>query len=1064
MGLHLYASNKLEKLAELFCKNIYNTPAENIFLPEQVVVQTGGMELFLRKYLAENTEIAANLETPFLNRFIAGAMQALLPLEKYKEYQFSSEQFSPDVLKWRIFDELAEFPANYPEAAQYARTPALRYQLSVQLARVFDRYIWYQHKKLSDWRKEPEKQDHWEKTLYLALCRKIGSSPDIFFNEIQNFTAPARSALLLKRYSLFGVGALPPVLFDFCKKLADFTEIHLFYLNPCGEYWGDMKSDFKLRWEARKNDALEPELQIHNPLLANLGTWGRDFFENTLDVLNGEPGEESFVSPEDPNATLLLRVQQDILSSINGTLETFTEEEKNRLSSDRSISIHNCHSCRREVKVLHDQLLLAMDELQVAPDEIIVMAPDINTYAPYIETVFSAGPLAQSFGISDRSLTTVSSTAENFLELLGIYSSRFSAADICNLLNAPALRENFDLDETNMNKIKEFITCSGISWGEDAQFRSDFSQTPFEEFSWQEGFDRLLLGYAATESDTERLHTPWTPADSVSGTTAELLGKLISITRKLFDCRRFFRELHTPAEWIAFLDSSIEFLYGRAYTRKAETEFIRRSLNNWLKTTEQARSTALIDIKILKSELSAVLDGMNDNRNYLSRGITFCSLVPMRSIPAKVIAVLGLVSGNFPRTDPNCGLNIFPAVRGERSRLLEDRYLFLETILAARERLLLFYPGQGTNGQSGPSASPPLMDLSKYLSDCFGFKETIQFRHGHSAGYFTSHDPNLCSYSEHFYAIAQKLRENTEAQTYTPWYNGSTINTGTEEKSLLEYKISDLAWTLYNPLTTFLKNSFNLSNIAKETFFSEETEPLQIKLSEETTQKLLGSPDTPERHLENLTRSRELPPGAHGSYLLEKKLQMIFSPELDDFRQKLRNSEKITLDVYLDDRYRVYGPVWQVKDSWEQIYYSNYNNARAHLEGYLRHLVNAIQTEGKALSSDLLCFSLKPETLFPISKEEAEGRLKKLLEIAEKAPNKPLPLFPGASWKFAETGDLSKAVEAFATDDQKPYCLEVFGENPFENETFVTEFKELARLVYQPWCKDEIPEKTGGDQ
>ena len=84
MALKIYAGNQLEELARVFCEEIYSGN-HSIFEQEKVVVQTKGMELFLRKYIAQNTEIAANIETPFLNRFVSDIMLSALDQAEYSE-------------------------------------------------------------------------------------------------------------------------------------------------------------------------------------------------------------------------------------------------------------------------------------------------------------------------------------------------------------------------------------------------------------------------------------------------------------------------------------------------------------------------------------------------------------------------------------------------------------------------------------------------------------------------------------------------------------------------------------------------------------------------------------------------------------------------------------------------------------------------------------------------------------------------------------------------------------------------------------------------------------------
>ena len=430
MALNFYAGNQLEQLAEVFCNEIYNQNNGNIFEPERVVVQTKGMELFLRKYLAKNAEIAANIETPFLNRFVSDVMHAILPPDQFKKFRYSTEQYSPDVLKWRIFDELKKNPEKYPDAKNYTADTSLCYQLSVQLAGTFDRYIWYHADMLREWQKKNNRETHWEKTLYLALLDTIGSSPDSFFVQCIEQGTPVAAGSLAKRYSLFGIGSMPPILLDLCRKIGEVTDIHLFYLNPCATYWGDM---------LHPKEAIKAGLEkpLENPLFINLGTWGREFFENTIPLMSGLE-KNCFVSPAEQGSSLLHRLQEDIFN--NETPEKETDEYKN----DRSISIHNCHNKRREIEVLHDQLLLAIKELKVRPDDIIVMAPDINAYAPIIEAIFSSGKLANCYNISDRSLLSISGTAETLERILRLYSTRCTAEEIFTIVDSLPVKANFE--------------------------------------------------------------------------------------------------------------------------------------------------------------------------------------------------------------------------------------------------------------------------------------------------------------------------------------------------------------------------------------------------------------------------------------------------------------------------------------------------------------------------------------------------------------------------------------------------------------------------------------------
>ena len=932
MALNLYSGNQLEHLAEIFCEKIYRKPCGNIFEPEQVVVLTGGMELFLRKYLAKHSEISANLETPFLNRFVTNIMRALLTPEEYKAYRFSAEQYSPDVLKWRIFDELQNNPDKYPEAEKYSADSTYRYQLSALLADTFDRYIWYHPEMLIAWQKTPCRKEHWEKTLYLALIEKSGPSPESFLSKCFDGNPAEHQAKLARRYSLFGIGSMPPLLLEFCKELGKYTDIHLFYLNPCEEYWGNMLS----RREARKAGLSETD---DNPIFANLGTWGREFFENTIELLTGNDQENQFTPPAKPDKLLLHRLQHDIYSNtISDSTDIF--------SQDRSISIHNCHSKRREVEILHDQLLLAIKELNVRPDDIIVMAPDINSYAPFIDAVFSGGKLSNCYNISDRSLVTVSPAAETLVRIIELHSSRCTAEEIVTIIDSPPVRENFELDEEDMKNIKEFITQAHICWGENADTRQEVSQTAFDEFSWQEGLDRLLLGYASVcDSDTLPA-TPWTPAANIYGDKAELLGKLILIVKNIFKWRRFCKEEHSVADWSALLEEITGVMYDRAYTCKKESDFLKRCISEWHKKAEAADFSSLISVKVLLEEMSSFIGNISDGHGYLSSGITFCSLVPMRSIPAKVIAVLGLKSQDFPRKDPHNGLNISAArKKGERSRLLEDRYLFLETLLAARERLLLFYPGQGANDKSSSYPSAPLTDLLTYLETHFAFKETKHFRHAHNAKYFSSSDPNLYSFSNHCCEIARNIQNPPEAADRSRKICDKGEEKENTDSTLIEYSISDLAYNLSNPLASYLKYSAGIRHLKPQSAFSAAEEPIDLDMPQDILTDIFKSEFNEEdknRFREQLFFRRELPPGEYGSIFFEQQFNALKSiPGSENLSSLIRQADRGLIDITIGGKFRITGLIDQVPATLNTVQIFKYAGARSKLEFYILNLCNS---------------------------------------------------------------------------------------------------------------------------
>ena len=94
----------------------------------------------------------------------------------------------------------------------------------------------------------------------------------------------------------------------------------------------------------------------------------------------------------------------------------------------------------------------------------------------------------------------------------------------------------------------------------------------------------------------------------------------------------------------------------------------------------------------------------------------------MRSVPFKVVCLLGLNDGDYPRQVVPVGFDLMrigKARRGDRSRRLDDRYLFLEAILSARKRLYLSFQGYSAKDNSERSPSILLSELLEYTEQTF---------------------------------------------------------------------------------------------------------------------------------------------------------------------------------------------------------------------------------------------------------------------------------------------------------------------------------------------------------
>ncbi|MCB0947041.1 MAG: exodeoxyribonuclease V subunit gamma, partial [Mycobacterium sp.] len=95
--------------------------------------------------------------------------------------------------------------------------------------------------------------------------------------------------------------------------------------------------------------------------------------------------------------------------------------------------------------------------------------------------------------------------------------------------------------------------------------------------------------------------------------------------------------------------------------------------------------------------------------NFRTGTLTVCTMVPMRSVPHRVVCLVGLDDTVFPRigvVDGDDALAREPHT-GERDVRSEDRQLLLDAIGAATERLVITYTGANEiSGQVRPPAVP----------------------------------------------------------------------------------------------------------------------------------------------------------------------------------------------------------------------------------------------------------------------------------------------------------------------------------------------------------------------
>ncbi|EGI92486.1 exodeoxyribonuclease V subunit gamma [Shigella boydii] len=754
--LRVYHSNRLDVLEALMEFIVERERLDDPFEPEMILVQSTGMAQWLQMTLSQKFGIAANIDFPLPASFIWDMFVRVLP-EIPKESAFNKQSMS-----WKLMTLLPQLldRENFTLLRHYLTDDSDKrklFQLSSKAADLFDQYLVYRPEWLAQWEtghlvEGLGEAQAWQAPLWKALVEythELGQPRWHRANLYQRFIETLESATtcppgLPSRVFICGISALPPVYLQALQALGKHIEIHLLFTNPCRYYWGDIKDPAylaKLLTRQRRHSFEDRELplfrdsenagqlfnsdgeqDVGNPLLASWGKLGRDYIY-LLSDLESSQELDAFVDVTPDN--LLHNIQSDILELENRAVAGVNIEEFSRSDNkrpldplDSSITFHVCHSPQREVEVLHDRLLAMLEEdPTLTPRDIIVMVADIDSYSPFIQAVFGSAPADRylPYAISDRRARQSHPVLEAFISLLSLPDSRFVSEDVLALLDVPVLAARFDITEEGLRYLRQWVNESGIRWGIDDDNVRELELPATGQHTWRFGLTRMLLGYAMESAQGE-----WQsvlPYDESSGLIAELVGHLASLLMQLNIWRRGLAQERPLEEWLPVCRDMLNaFLLPDAETEAAMT-LIEQQWQAIIAEGLGAQYGDAVPLSLLRDELAQRLDQERISQRFLAGPVNICTLMPMRSIPFKVVCLLGMNDGVYPRQLAPLGFDLMSQKpkRGDRSRRDDDRYLFLEALISAQQKLYISYIGRSIQDNSERFPSVLVQELIDYI-------------------------------------------------------------------------------------------------------------------------------------------------------------------------------------------------------------------------------------------------------------------------------------------------------------------------------------------------------------
>ncbi len=1074
--LKIYHSNRLEHLAAHLAATLQVEPLQSVLAAEVIVTQHQGMARWLSIQLAQVQGISANCDYPLPASYIWSLYRSQLGgVPEHSSFDRSTLAWRLMALLPTLLDE-AEFTPlkHYLESG---RDQLKQYQLCRYIADTFEQYLIYRPEWIDAWQRgenEGCEKQPWQSRLWRALV--ADETPVHRASLHQQFMRRAAAGkinleALPQRLVIFGINSLPPAYLEVLAAVAEQIDVHLFTLNPCLAFWEDITdaktlARLRQRWQSQGKPDVSEMYEVGNSLLASMGKQGRDFQRLIHQAQYATEDHDCTVYLDESN--LLESIQSDILQLLERGQGGYDASPV--AVDDDSLTIHSCHSPMREVQVLYDQLLQMFEQdPELLPRDIIVMTPEIDSYAPYIEAIFGTASEGRviPWSIADRSAQAEHPVLSTFLQLLQLPAARMNASEVLAMLEVPSVSRRYGLDEQALQRIRQWVQESGIRWGLDGESRRELDQPADDRFSWQFGLQRLMLGYALPPE--EQIYQGYLPYIHIEGMEAQWLGKLQRFLADLARLRKRLARSHSPAEWQRLINEILSHFEIESEDEQQAMQLLRSVVHDLSQQTETAGYEEPIPLEVVQDYLKGHLLSPASAHRFLAGQVSFCAMMPMRSLPFKVVCMIGMNDNAYPRTRPPLGFDLMVdnPRPGDRSRRDDDRYLFLEALLSARQRLYISYTGRSIRDNALMLPSVLVSELQDYIEQGFtseaGEPIVQQLITEHplqpfSPRYFKN-EPPLFSYDP-VWSSAANVRQK-ESQPL-PFIDAPLPPAETAQRTL---SLHELIRFFNAPTRYFLQQRLGIY-LEQSDDGVEDSEPftldaLQIyQLKQQLLEKSLQEGDL-DHYREILKGKAELPAGAFAEVLYDH-----YSTTTQEFAEGLKAElkaplEPIELDLEIGE-FHLHGWLANVTSDGLQSYRYTKIKAKDRLALWLNHLaLCAINPQGVSLTSrhfaedGVLCF---------VPVEEPLQQLHLLLQHYWQGLQAPLPFYPESALRYVELINKGKADEALAKAEElflgssyhpgegaDPYLqLVQRDQHPFDGL-----FIELAEAIYQPLLSAE---------
>lgn len=1089
----LYHSNALDVLAGLLAEELRApAPGQPLLAPDTILIPQAAMRRWLQATLVRKHGVAANLAFLTPGEFVARALDANLGP--------TADDLDQATLQWRLYAALSDpalraQPAMAPLAGYLADDDPLKpWALAGELGNVFNKYQAWRRDWLLRWDGGADPGDP-----QAILWRRVAQGRMHRARRIQAYLArfaegDALPVGLPARLFAFGTLNISPDVLRVLATQARVGTLHFYLPTPTKHYWGDLPS---LGARLRAGEAPFGDDAGDNPLLRDWGGAGKDFMAllGSYEVVHPAGEIAAYADPaEGEGIGLLQRMQADLF---HRRATPSPPLRKDVDGADASLQLHACHTRLRELQVLHDRLRALLEpsseegrrfDPPLQPREIAVLAPDIAPYVPYLEAVFGrddAPATAIPYALADASPLAGEPLADVFVRLLALPVSRFGLEETLDLLASPPLADAAGLDAADFEHLHGWLHAAGARWGIDAAHRERRGAPPDDAYTWQFALDRLVLGHSSGSEDGIAGVAPW---PGLEGGALSALDALLRLLRVLARHERVLGDAMPPAQWrerlLGLLDALLPKPPSSAATQRA-LERLRSLIDDFAKQAHKAGFDMPVAAEVVRAHFTARLAEADTRAPLLTGGVSFARMVPMRLLPFRVICLLGMNDGEFPRRDSAAGLNRLTAElgterrrHGDRSTRDDDRYLFLQLFCAAQDVFYVSWlgadPRDGSAREPSALVSELLAAASEYHVDPQAAARALVLRHPlqpFSPAAFGAGDPRRFSYRGHWHPAAGRL--SGPRARLAPWMQAGLAlpAPGAPEAAL---SLDDLRRFLMAPAEQFLRQRLGL-RLPEVEAAGEDIEPLQAPragLQRTVLQRavfdglLAGQGSAALRA--GLRARGLLPSGPLGARALAEVEDEV-APVARAYAQWRGAAEpaSLLLDAHVDG-VRLHGRLADVlPHGIARLRFGTPNGP-----SQIRNGLDWLLATAAGVDLPFVEFheapqgGVGPHPRPPLTREAAMEALHALVALRRDGLRRPLPFAPYSAWELFDTADPRRGLQqasarwrgterTWAEGDSEALRLALRGRDPFADAAAAAEFADLAFVVYGALTRGE---------